>query len=184
MIVLLILSLTANLAIAQNGYFLSKSIRLNFKEIKQKDSLISFEIYQNGIYINQKFGNAKKSQNFEFDSLTNTYLFNYGLNGIGSGSEKNYMKCPDLFIKLSFVKNVKNYNDELEKIIYHRLIPITLLVSQKTEERVISVANIDLNPLVTDFFKVILIEKDKEYKLINQSDLEKPIVISELVKIF
>ena len=94
------------------------------------------------------------------------------------------MKCPDLFIKLSFVKNVKTYNDEFEKIIYHRLIPIILLVSQKTEERNISVVNIDLNPLVTDFIKIILIEKDKEYKLINQSDLEKPLVISELIKIF
>lgn len=184
LIVLVVLSLTANLSIAQNGYFLSKSIRLNFKEIKQKDSLVSFEIYQNGIYIDQKFGNAKNSQNFTFDSLSNTYVFNYGLSGIGSGSEKNYMKCPDLLIKLSFVKNVKTYNDEFEKIIYHRLIPIILLVSQKTEERNISVVNIDLNPLVTDFIKIILIEKDKDYKLINQSDLEKPLEISELIKIF
>ena len=78
----------------------------------------------------------------------------------------------------------QNSSDEFEKIIYHRLIPIILLVSQKTEERNISVVNIDLNPLVTDFIKIILIEKDKDYKLINQSDLEKPLEISELIKIF
>ena len=104
LIFLVVLSLTANTVIAQNGYVLSKSIRLNFKEIKQKDSLINFEIYQNEIFIDQKFGNAKNSQNFKFDSLTNTYTFNYSRSGIGSGSEKNFMKCPNLLIKLSFVK--------------------------------------------------------------------------------
>jgi hypothetical protein len=180
----MVLSLSANIVKAQNGYILSKSIGLNFKEIKQKDSLVNFEIYQNGIFIDQKFGNAKNSQNFKFDSLTNTYIFNYSQIGIGSGNEKNYLTCPNLIIKLSFIKNIRTYNDKLESLIYHRLITIALLVSQKTEQRNISVTNIDLNPLVSDFFKIILIERDNEYKLINQSDFEKPIVPSELVKIF
>ncbi len=176
--------LITNTLIAQNGYFLSKSIHLNFKEIKQNDSLVNFEIYQNGIFIDKVFGNAKNSQNFEIDPITKNYVLNYVHTGIGSGSEKNYMVCPELMIILSFEKNIKTFDKKNDKIIYHKLIPIILAVSQKTEDIHIEVLEIDLNPLITDYSKVILIKKNNEYEIVNQTSLESPIAIKELIKIF
>ncbi|KAB8153106.1 hypothetical protein EZY14_012065 [Kordia sp. TARA_039_SRF] len=183
-IFLLIFSFFTSITLAQNGYFLSKSIQLHFKEITHTDTLINFEIYQNSIFIDQKFGNAHNTQNYDFDAANETYIFSYGRIGIGSGNEKNHMKCPELIVKLSFEKEVKRRDGRIAQIIYYRYIPILLSVTQKTEDRIIKVANIDLNPLLKNHSKMISIEHKNDYTLLSHQELAQPFIMTELVKIF
>lgn len=175
---LVVFLFSIHLVNAQNGYLLQKKIRLSFEEIKSEDSLINLELYQNGDFTKKKSSGGKYYQHFSKDGLTNIFTLSYSFSGIGSGSEPNYLKCPELFVKLNF--KTKHKGDFRT---YFVMIPIIPLVCATTELIEINVLNLDLNPLINQSGKVIIIEENNEYKIIDQSDLETALVMKKLMKI-
>lgn len=171
LILVITILFSVNIVFAQDGVFLHKTIWLGFDDIESKDSLVNFELYQNGDFIKGR----GYSQRFALDSLTNIYRLSYAYQGIGGGNMPNYLECPSLLVKLNFI--------EKDETNYFLLIPIIPSICSTTEDAEIEVLNINLNPILNQAQKVIIIHENGEYEFIDQADLEKPLMIRKIVKI-
>jgi len=164
------LLLATKLTVAQDGVFKFKSVEISFTEINQNDSLLSLELYQNGIYLTNKSAKMGKKSNSNYDSLTNVYTLTYSYSGIGGGSD-NRLRCPELFVKLSF-----NTKDNKK---YFQLIPIVLSVCENSQASKIKALNINLNELLNQTNKMVLVSKTDGYQIVAKEEIK----IGKLVKI-
>jgi hypothetical protein len=169
LILLLIVFYGASSLFAQDGVFKFKTVEISFAAISQPDNLISIELYQSGSYQNNKNGKMGFRQNHSYNDTTETYTLRYSYTGIGGGSD-NRLACPELFVKLTFNNNIKEYNVT---------IPIVMSVCGTSQTHEIKLLNIDLNPLLQKSKKMILVDKKDGYQIV---DLET-IQTNKLVKI-
>ncbi|WP_296312073.1 hypothetical protein [Winogradskyella sp. UBA3174] len=170
-IILLIFLFTGTkVSFAQDGVFKSKKIEISFTEINQKDSLLSIEFYQNGIFSTNESGTMGYRSNSNYDSLTNIYTLRYSYTGIGGGSD-NRLGCPLLFVKLNFItEDIKEY---------FQLIPIVLQICGTSQLHEIKVLDIDLNGLIEQADKMILVNENNTYQVVANKELK----MGKLVKI-
>jgi len=167
-ILLFILFFGTNVLLAQDGIMKSKNIEISFNKIAYKDSLLSIELYQNGIF-ESRWG--RYTADYSFDSLKNSYTLRYLYQGIGGGRTDNLLNCPELFVKANFLNK-----DNRE---YFQLIPLVLSICGSSEIREIKVLNIDLNDLIEQTDKMILISENNTYQIVTKEDFK----MGKLVKI-
>lgn len=169
---LTILLLTSGLkAFAQDGVFKNKKVELSFANIESEDSLMNLDLYQNDVFITSDRENSLGFRSMaKYDSLTGIYTLSYTYTGIGGGSS-NLLDCPTLFVKLDFM----NKNKQL----YFQLIPISLKICGTTQLAEITVLTIDLNTLIKVPDKMIAINENNTYEI-----LEREVISThQLVKI-
>lgn len=164
---LLVFLLVVNVLTAQDAIGKFKDIEISFNKIAYKDKLLSIELYQNGIFESKR----GFTTNHNFDSLKNSYTLKYLYQGIGGGRVDNRMKCPELFVKLNFLNN---NNRE-----YFQLIPIVLSICESSQIWEIKVLNIDLNKLIEQTDKMILISENNTCQIVAKQGFK----IDKLVKI-
>lgn len=170
LILLFVLIIKAQSFFAQDGVFKFKKVEISFAKINQKDSLLSLELYQNALFATKETGIMGNRFSSNFDSITNTYTLYYSYTGIGGG-EDNRMSCPVLFAKLNFITK-----DNIE---YFRLIPISLPFCVNSQISSIKVVNIDLNAVVEQPDKMVLINDNEKYEIVPKEVIK----MDELYKI-
>ena len=169
-ILLVILLIGTKISFAQDGVFKFKKIEISFTEINQKDSLLSVELYQNGIFSTNVSGRMGYHSNSNYDSLSNIYTLGYSYSGIGGGSD-NRLGCPLLLVKLNFITE----NDKE----YFQLIPIVLEICGTSQLYEIKVLDIDLNGLIEQTDKMIVVSKNNTYQVVTKKEFK----MGKLVKI-
>jgi len=170
-IILLILFIGTKASFAQDGVFKFKKIEISFTEINQKDSLLSIELYQKGIFSTNESEKKGFRSYTNYDSLTDVYTLRYSYSGIGGGGSDNRLGCPLLFVKLNFItENNKEY---------FQLIPIVLEICGTSQLHEIKVLDIDLNGLIEQTDKMILVSENNTYQVVAKEELK----IDKLVKI-
>ena len=157
-----------NFCNAQDGVYKFKQIELSFSNINLKDSLINLELYQNGIYnTSGKMGYKSKSH---YDNKSNVYTLSYSFSGIGGGSD-NRLGCPNLLVKIDLLTK--------DNIKYSQVFFIELAFCNNSQIREIKLLNIDLNELVTQPDKMILVNENDKYEIAPQKEIK----IDKLMKI-
>ena len=164
----IILIIDAKVSIAQDGVFKFKKIELSFSHTNLKDSLLNLELYQNGIYnSSDKMGYKSKSR---YDNKSNVYNLSYSFSGIGGGSD-NRLGCPILLVKIDLLTK--------DNIRYSQEFFIELAICSNSQIREIKLLNIDLNELVTQPDKMILVNENEKYEIVHQKEIK----IDTLIKI-
>jgi len=169
-LLVIIFTLVMSVLLAQDGVSMFKKVEISFSEIYQNDSLISLELYQNGIFSSDESGIMGHHSSFNYDSLTMVYTLSYSFTGIGGGSD-NRLVCPVLFVKLSFINK--------DSIRYFQLIPIVLSICGSSQIWEISILNIDLNELLDQNDRMILVSENNTYNIVAKEDIK----LDKLVKI-
>lgn len=167
-IILVFLFSGINLSYAQDGVLKFKKIELSFSHTNLKDSLLNLELYQNGIYnSSDKMGYRSESH---YDNESNVYTLNYSFSGIGGRSD-NRLGCPILLVKIDLLTK--------DNIRYSQVFFIELAICSNSQIREIKLLNIDLNELVTQPDKMILVNENEKYEIVPQKEIK----IDKLVKI-
>lgn len=159
---LLMLIISVKTSFAQDAVWKFKKIEMSFTQIKQKDSLLSLELYQNGVFSTNETSTMGYRSKSEFDSATNTYILRYSYSGIGGGND-NRLGCPLLFAKLNFITEA---NKE-----YFQLIPISFAICANSQISEIKMLNIDLNGMVNQTDKMVLINDNEKYEIVPKAEI-------------
>lgn len=163
LLTLLFIGLFQFSALSQDGVFKFKKVSLGFAPIKQTDSLLGLDLYQNGLFSKPEKGRSGYYASGSYDSLQKVYTLDYSYAGIGGGSD-NRMACPLMVVILRFrSKDKQNYT---------RLIPIKLEICAITQLREIKVLNIDLNQVLSQADKMILVTENEQYQVVAMSEMK------------
>lgn len=166
-----LLLMGAKMSFAQDGVFKFKTVEISFSEVESKDNLINIELYQNGVFItSDKEKNMGSRSMAKYDSLTGVYTLSYSYSGIGGGSD-NRLGCPTLFVKLNFITKNKQQ--------YFQLIPISLKICGTSQLTEIKVLNINLNTLIKETDKMIEVNENNVYEIVEKEEVS----YDKLVKI-
>lgn len=157
---------------AQDGVFFHKSIRISFKEIVYQNCPVTFELFQYNLY-SEKHGSDRITQFFSFDSLTNIYQLSYSIMTIGGGHSLNLMKCPVILAQL-------NVLDSSGKSI---VIPMRFDICEKSTVGEIEILNIDLNALINQPDKLIVVDELNAYKILDKDSIERHLLLQNMEKI-
>src|SRR6218665_3000387 len=158
-IILAILFSGINMSYAQDGIFKRKEIELSFSRTNLKDSLLNLELYQNGACNSSgKMGYKSISG---YDSLSNIYTLKYHYTGIGGGSD-NRLGCPLLVAKIDLITK------DNEK--YSQLFFIELAICGNSQIENISILNIDLNELIMQPNKMVLVNENDKYEIVPRKE--------------
>jgi hypothetical protein len=163
LLTLLFIGLFQVSGLSQDGVFKFKKVSLSFAPIIQTDSLLGLDLYQNGLFPKPEKGRSGYHATGGYDSLQKVYTLNYSFAGIGGGSD-NRMACPLMVAILRFRSKDKQN--------YVRLIPIQLDICANTQLREIQVLHIDLNQVLSQADKMVLVTENEQYQVVAMSEMK------------
>lgn len=150
---------------AQDGVFCLKSIKLKILPIQHEDSLIRMDFFQFGWWDDHQDGRGKSSH-FVYDEPASTYTFNYSYTDIGGGSMTR-LKCPSIFLQISFSRFINHHKEE-----YYKIIPLVFEIT-KTSDLSFFEYTIDLHDALTKEGTCLLFDEVSSYTTVMRDSINE-----------